>query len=88
VLTLDEAREIAEAFLRDEIQPRVDQELAIAEMEEFPTCWVAVFNSRNFIETGHISCALAGNSPLIINKRTKVLRLGATGVPVEDQLDP
>jgi hypothetical protein len=88
VLDRDGARQIAEAFLRDNIQPRVDEELAISGIEEFPSCWVISFNSRNFIETGHIGFALAGNSPLIINKRTKVLRLGATGVPIKDQLDP
>jgi hypothetical protein len=87
VLSQDEAREIAETFLQTEIQPQIAEEVLITELREYPGHWVAVYNSRRFAETGQISYALAGNSPLIINKDTRSMRVGITGAPIEDQLD-
>jgi hypothetical protein len=87
VLGQDEAREIAEAFLQSEIQPQIAEEVIITELQEYPGHWVAVYNSRKFAETGRISYALAGNSPLIINKETKSISAGIAGAPIEDQLD-
>jgi Immunity protein 35 len=86
VLSRDEAREIAEAFLQAEIQPQIAEEVLVTELREYPGAWVAVYNSRKFAETGSISYALAGNSPLIINKETRSIRVGITGAPIEDQL--
>jgi Immunity protein 35 len=83
----DQVRQIANHFIRDEIQPKVAEELVISNLEEFRTCWVATCNSRKFIETGSIRYMLAGNGPLIINKRTGAVRLGVTSAPVEEQLD-
>jgi hypothetical protein len=87
VLSQDEAREIAEAFLSAEIQPQIAEEVLFTELREYPSHWVAVCNSRRFAETGNISYALAENSPLIINKDTRSIRAGITGSPIEDQLD-
>jgi Immunity protein 35 len=87
VLNQADARQIAEDFVRDKIQPRSTADLAVAELEEFTTCWVATYNSRKFIESGSFRDALAGNGPLIINKRTREVRIGLTSLPVEEQLD-
>lgn len=88
MVSRDEALGIAETFLGAEIQPQAVEELQVVGLEEFPTCWVAVYNTRKFAESGHIRHSLAGNSPLFINKRTKAARTGLTGVAIEDQLDP
>jgi Immunity protein 35 len=87
VLNQAEARQIAEDFIRDQIQPRNTADLVIAELEEFPTCWVAIYNSSKFVDSGSFRDALAGNGPLIINKRTRAVRIGLTSQPVEQQLD-
>jgi hypothetical protein len=87
VLNQAQARQIAEDFIRAEIQPRSSVDLSISELGEFPTCWVAIYNSRKFVESGSFRDALAGNGPLIINKRTSKVRIGSTSQPVEDQLD-
>jgi hypothetical protein len=87
MLNEQDARQIAENFVRDEIQPRVGEELVIAELTEFSTSWVAVYNTRKFVETGNFLYALAGNGPLIISQRTGTTRIGLTSQPVEEQLD-
>jgi Immunity protein 35 len=87
VLSQAEAREIAEDFLREEIQPHNTVDIVISELEEFPTCWVAIYNSRKFVDSGSFRDALAGNGPLIISKRTGAVRIGVTSQPVEEQLD-
>jgi Immunity protein 35 len=87
VLHQAEARQIVEEFIRDKVQPRTTNDLVISDMEEFPTCWIAIYNTRKFVETGSFRDALAGNGPLIINKRTRSVRMGLTGQPVEEQLD-
>jgi len=87
MLDEQEARQIAEKFIRDEIQPRMREELVISELAEFPTSWVAVYNTRRFVETGSFRYALAGNGPVIINRRTGATRIGLTSQPVEEQLD-
>lgn len=83
----DKARQVAEDFIRNEIQPHVAEEIVLSDLDEFRTCWVATYNSREFAETGSIRHALAGNAPLIINKRTGGIRIGLTSAPVEEQLD-
>jgi Immunity protein 35 len=87
VISEQEAREIAEDYVRREIEPRIRVELALSELSEYSTCWVAVYNTRRFLETGSNRDALAGNGPLIINRRTGVLREGRSALPVEEQLD-
>lgn len=87
MLSQAEARQIAEDFLRKEIQPSSTVDLVISELEEFPMCWVAIYNSRKFVDSGSFRDALAGNGPLIINKRTRAVRMGLTSQPVEEQLD-
>lgn len=47
----------------------------------------AIYNTRKFVDTGSFRDALVGNGPLIINKRTRLVRMGLTGQPVEEQLD-
>jgi hypothetical protein len=85
-VTREHAAAIAEDFLDREIRPKVDQEIVLTEVREFPTCWVAGYNTRAYLETGSVSHALAGG-PIIINRRTGNARIGTSAVRAEDQLD-
>lgn len=80
------ARAIAEAFIKDKIQPRISHELVVTNVTEFDHSWVIVFNTREFVE-GQVQYALAGNGPIIVNKRTGAIRQGIASRPVEEQLD-
>lgn len=86
-VTRDEAVAIAEEVLDREIRPNVDEEIALTEVREFPTCWVAGYNTRAYLETGSVVHALAGGGPIIINRRTGRARVGTSALPAEDQLD-
>jgi hypothetical protein len=87
MITKTEARRIAENFIHNGIRPPAGDELVISDLEEFSMCWVAIYNSRRFLDTENISFALAGNGPLIINKLAGTIRVGSTSQPVEEQLD-
>jgi hypothetical protein len=87
VINREKARDIAERYVMENIQPAIRIELAISELSEYSTSWVAVYNTKRFLETGSNRDALAGNGPLIINRRTGAVRKGRSALPVEDQLD-
>lgn len=48
-----------------------DPELAIVDGEpsEITHAWVFFYNTRRYLETGEFSDALAGNGPILVNKR-------------------
>jgi len=83
----EEARRIAEEYIANELQPMFAFELAISVLKEFETCWIAVYNYRDYIENKENRRKIIGNSPLIINKRTGVLRRGVSRLPIEKQVD-
>ncbi len=86
---VDEARvrELAQRFLRETVQPKVAYDLVLTTVESYDKCWVVTYNTRRFSETGEIRYALAGNGPLIVNRRTGAVRQGLASRPVGDQLD-
>jgi len=86
-VTKEQAIAIAEKLLDREVRPNLDEEVAVTEVREFPTCWVAGYNTRAYIETGSVVHALAGGGPIIINRRTGEARLGTSALPAEDQVD-
>jgi Immunity protein 35 len=88
VLTSDEARTIAERFLDENVRPRLDAEIVVTDVHEFPTCWLIGFNSRAYVETRSFSHMLVGGGPIIVNRRTGIARMGTSAQPPEDQLDP
>lgn len=83
----DEARLAAEQFLEEEVRPSLDVDVLTTSVREFETCWVVSYNTRVYIETGAVTHSLAGG-PLIVNRATGVVRLGLSGSPAEEQLDP
>jgi hypothetical protein len=38
--------------------------------EDHGWCWVFFFNSQRYLETGEFRYALAGNGPILVEKRT------------------
>jgi len=87
MLSRDDAFALAEAYVREQLQPALPEELVISSFEEHPRCWIAIYNTRKYIETGRSRFALAGNGPLFIDRETGAIRRGVSGRPVEDQLD-
>lgn len=85
--TADEAREAALEHLHKHVEPGVGEELKTTDVWEYPTCWAVGYNTRAYLETGAISHALAGGGPLIINRRTGLVRMGTWNIAIEDQLD-
>lgn len=85
--TQAQAREIAANFLAAEIQAGSQHDLVITDVSEFEHCWVATYNTRRWADTRQTRYALAGNGPLIVNRRTGVVRRGVAARPVEEQLD-
>ena len=49
-------------------------------------CWVFFFNTRAFLETGDLRHSLVGNGPLMVDKRSGVIRQAGTAHPVEHYL--
>lgn len=82
------ATRIAAEFLETEVRPGVGQEVVLTEVREFPTCWVAGYNTKAYVETGSVIHALAGGGPIIVNRRSGEVRMGTSALPAEDQLDP
>ncbi|WP_338868493.1 YrhB domain-containing protein [Spirosoma sp. SC4-14] len=63
------------------VQKKVTLVLTNSQEESFG--WVFFYNSKEFVETGNISHALGGNSPIIINKQTGELWVTGTANPIE-----
>jgi Immunity protein 35 len=87
MISREAAELLAGRYLRDEVEPDVGQEVAIASIREFPSSWVIGYNTRAFLETRSIRYALAGGGPLIIDKQTGELSVGTSALPVERQVE-
>jgi hypothetical protein len=82
-----EVRQAAEEYIAREFQQWYKRDLAISVIREFETCWVVVYNTREYVETKANRSKIIGNSPLIINKHTGVIRRGVSRLPIEAQVD-
>ena len=91
ISTPEGARASTEKYLDEEVRPKAAMygidDLVVTEVQEFEHCFVAFFNSRRFLDSGNLSDALAGNGPLIVNKRTGAVRAAWSGRAWEEQLD-
>ena len=88
-------RDTATRLVRDEIarwnaqDPLPDgDEVVLQEehTEEHPFGWVFFFNSRRYVETRNLSYALAGNGPLIVDRRDGSIHQMVTAYPLEYQI--
>lgn len=86
-MTLDDARRLAEAKLRDIEKPglslRFDDQRSV---EERTWCWVFWFNTEEFLESrDFLDSVLAG--PIVVNKDGSDVWVVGTRRPTEELLD-
>lgn len=62
-----------------------DPELVIVDggPSETTHAWVFFYNTREYVETGEFSAALAGNGPILVNKITGNIETFGMAVPLE-----
>jgi len=78
-----EARRIALNFLRGrEAVSGVKLALKDEATEEHGFGWIFFYNSKEFIETGSLSAALAGNSPIVVRRRDGMVLETGTAEPL------
>ena|SRR5829696_6226198 len=65
-----------------------DDEIVILDEEtiEKPYGWVFFYTSGNYLRTGDLRFLLAGNSPILIEKKDGSLAVLGTALPVEDYI--
>lgn len=84
MITKAEAQKIVVQMLT-EMQKRGWEEVVLDERltreEDFG--WIFFYNSKEFFETGDSNFALAGNSPLIVDKETGQIHKTGTAQPLE-----
>lgn len=69
-----------------ENRDRPPHQLVVVKVEEHDFGWVYFYNSKEYAETGDFRCALAGNSPLIVDRHEGKLYVTGTAEPVEHYL--
>jgi hypothetical protein len=88
MLTRGAAEEIARAKLA-EIEAEVGMPLVLVEdaVIERDIAFAFSYNSREYIETGRFSAALAGNGSIIVVRKSGEVLEGGTAEPVEFYLN-
>jgi len=79
------SREDARALAADlvaSLGAQVDLEFIIVDEIEIGEGWVFFYNDKEYVETGDISLALAGNGPIFIDREGRVNKL-STAEPWE-----
>lgn len=79
-----EARRLAEAKLDTAAGPGG---VVIVVDEEFPVGWVFFWNSARFAQTGELRDSLAGNAPVLVDRRDGSVHFTGTARPVEEYIE-
>ena len=79
------AADIARRHLQRQF-PAGDVVLDEAATVQTEWCWVFIYNTRAFLESGELRHCLAGNGPLLVDKRSGALHQAGTAYPVEHGL--
>ena len=84
----NEARRLVEIYLA-EVPRKSPNELSVMDEHTIETDfgWVFFWNSKKYLQTGDLAHALAGNAPLIVDRRDGSLHETSTAKPVEDCID-
>lgn len=82
------ARAKAEALLDITIRREISDDVVIADEVTMETgsCWVFFYNTAEYLRTGAISHALAGNAPIFVMKEDPSIYYGRSDLAVEDQI--
>lgn len=67
-VTEEEAREMATSLLTDRYPEFRAGEWVLTGAEEYESAWAFSYNSREYVETGELRHALAGNGALVVPK--------------------
>jgi hypothetical protein len=85
VLSEDECRRLAQDLIESWASP---DPLVITGCREFAAGWVFFYNTERYERTGSIVDALAGNSPVLVDRRDGTARAtGSTGLPTDYWVD-
>jgi Immunity protein 35 len=63
------------------------QKIVVVRVDEHEFGWVYFYDGSNHVQTGNVSDALVGNSPLIVDKTDGKLYVTGTARPIEHYLD-
>ena len=88
MITLEEAKELAEKLLDAQVRPWVDQEIAIdaSATAHVASHWVFFYNTRAYYETKSAVHALAGNGPVLVSAEDGGARLASSAMPWQEQI--
>jgi len=84
VLTLPQARALAEAEITACDYP---ESLVITGDQEFDIGWAFFYNTERYCHTGELADMLAGNSPILVDRRTGEVLATGTAHPIEHYVD-
>jgi hypothetical protein len=86
-LDINAAKSLVLSYLGSK-RPPADDELVICDSDtrELDYGWVFFYNSKMFIETGDLRYALAGNAPLLVDKKSRTLIVLGTAKPIDELL--
>jgi hypothetical protein len=86
---LDEAEHLMSAFgsARPECKDNSPLRLVVAAVTEYDFGWLFAYNTKEYLETGEIGFALAGNSPIIVDRTDGHLYETGSAHPVQYYLD-
>ena len=85
---LEEARQLVEQYL-NELAKTASMKLAILDEQTMETDfgWVFFWNSKQYKETGDFHFAVAGNAPIIVDRRDSSIHSTSTSSPIEEIVD-
>jgi hypothetical protein len=86
VIDIERATLIAKQYLAD-LQIDGDISLIFTRVQEEKFGCVFFYNSREYIETGNLSAALAGNSPFIVDYENWEVHVLGTAYPTETYIE-
>jgi Immunity protein 35 len=82
MITSDEAKMIAIRYL-DELQKKSGDPLQLTKTQEESFGWVFFYQSKEYMQTGVLSSALAGNAPFIVSRRDGAVHVLGTVHPAD-----
>ena len=81
----EEAKSLAEQHLSGmQISPRTELLIVDEHTIETDFGWLFFWNSKEYLETDELKYALAGNAPLIVDRRDGSIHESSTADPIED----
>ena len=82
-----EAQQIAEHYIRNKIFSEVDTSIVDEHTIETDFGWVFFWNSTEYLATGDIRNALAGNVPLIVDRQSGSVYETSTAEPIDSIIE-